>query len=23
MNPESLIELAYYKMPFGKYKDRY
>ena len=23
MNSESLIELAYYKMPFGKYKDRY
>ena len=23
LNPESLIELAYHKMPFGKYKDRY
>lgn len=23
MNPESLVELAHYKMPFGKYKDRY
>ncbi|RXG24941.1 DUF3820 family protein [Leeuwenhoekiella aequorea] len=23
MNPENLIELAHYKMPFGKYQDRY
>ncbi len=23
MDPEKLIELAHYKMPFGKYKDRY
>nr|WP_164918247.1 MULTISPECIES: DUF3820 family protein [Leeuwenhoekiella] len=23
LNPESLVELAHYKMPFGKYKDRY
>ena len=22
-NPKDLIELAYYKMPFGKYKDRF
>ena len=23
MNQNNLIELAHYKMPFGKYKDRY
>ncbi|MGB5944119.1 MAG: DUF3820 family protein [Leeuwenhoekiella sp.] len=23
MNQQALIELAHYKMPFGKYKDRY
>jgi len=23
LDPEKLIELAHYKMPFGKYKDRY
>lgn len=22
LNPENLIELAHYKMPFGKYKNR-
>ncbi|TAI49776.1 DUF3820 family protein [Flagellimonas allohymeniacidonis] len=22
-NPQQLLELAHYKMPFGKYKDRY
>ncbi len=22
-NPKKLLELAHYKMPFGKYKDRY
>ena len=22
-DPKHLIELAYYKMPFGKYKDKY
>ncbi len=23
LKPEKLIELAHYKMPFGKYKDQY